>query len=69
MQGFPYVGSALCVQPEIGGVAKDSSQDQGGICRYCATVTAQLIDVLSWQTRLFRQLRLGEVQWFHKFFY
>jgi len=68
IQGFPYIRAALRVEPEVRGVAEDSTQDESCIRCESATDTAEFIDVLSWQTRFFGQLGLSQTERLHELF-
>ena len=46
MQSLPEVGAALGIQSEVGGVAEDAGEDEGGGCGHAAAVVAQLVSVL-----------------------
>ncbi len=59
---FPQVGAALSVEPEVGGVAEDLCQDERSVRSDRATVAAELIYVLAWDTGALGKIGLGEIE-------
>ncbi len=58
VQGFPDIGSALGIQPELGRVAEDPRQDQRRVRRHRPTTLAKLGDVLPGKSCHLRQTGL-----------
>lgn len=67
VEGFPEVGAALSVEPEVGGVAEDAGEDEGGIRCDGATISAEFVDVLAGQAALEREFGLSDAEGENKF--
>lgn len=65
VEGFPDVGAALGVEPEIGGVAEDASEDEGVDG---AAVVTEFVDVLAGDAHGVGQGALGEGVWVEELF-